>query len=132
MLEDDLLPLRYLNDLLFCERRVALHLIEQIWKDNQYTAKGQYAHRKVDQTANLKRGDIFHIKSQHRREVIFDEHLRQQTITAAARLHEIVRTGITSSAEWKARCKGCSLLETCMPKAWSKSSSKYLLRLQNE
>ena len=55
--EDDLLPLRYLNDLLFCERRLALHLVEQIWKDNQYTAEGVYAHRKVDQSANLKRGD---------------------------------------------------------------------------
>ena len=48
---------RYLNDLLFCERRLALHLVEQIWKDNQYTAEGEYAHRKVDQSANLKRGD---------------------------------------------------------------------------
>ena len=202
--EDDLLPLRYLNDLLFCERRLALHLVEQIWKDNQYTAEGEYAHRKVDQAANLKRGDkrnvtgmmlvsyrlvvtgkadlvefrsdddgatfkipypvdfkrgkkrrwdndevqlcaqamcleemlnvsvpagaIFHIKSQHRREVIFDESLRQQTITTAARLHEIVRTRITPRAEWKSRCKGCSLLETCMPKAWrpKATAAKYL------
>ena len=202
--DDDLLPLRYLNDLLFCERRLALHLVEQIWKDNQYTAEGVYAHKKVDQSANLKRGDkrnvtgmmlvscrlgvtgkadlvefrsddnassftvpypvdfkrgkkkrwdnddvqlcaqamcleemlnvpvpkgaIFHIKSQHRREVLFDESLRQQTITAAARLHEIVRNGITPRAEWKPRCKGCSLLETCMPKAWrpKATAAKYL------
>ncbi|HQX53674.1 MAG TPA: CRISPR-associated protein Cas4 [Planctomycetaceae bacterium] len=194
MLEDDLLPLRYLNDLLFCERRVAMHLIEQIWKENQYTAEGSYAHRKVDKTANLKRGDkrnvtgmmlvswklgvtgkadlvefrsvvdssavlipypvdfkrgkkrrwdndevqlcaqamcleemlnvpvpagaIFHIRSQHRREVIFDDALRQQTTATAARLHELVKSGQTPPAEWKARCKGCSLLELCMPKAW--------------
>lgn len=202
--DDDLLPLRYLNDLLFCERRLALHLVEQIWKDNQYTAEGVYAHKKVDQSANLKRGDkrnvtgmmlvsyrlgvtgkadlvefrsddnasaftvpypvdfkrgkkkrwdnddvqlcaqamcleemlnvpvpkgaIFHIKSQHRREVLFDESLRQQTITTAARLHEIVRNGITPRAEWKPRCKGCSLLETCMPKAWrpKATAAKYL------
>lgn len=204
---DELLPLRYLNDLLFCERRLALHLIEQIWKDNQYTAEGVYSHKKVDQTANLKRGDkrnvtgmmlvsyhlgvtgkadlvefrsddngaslnvpypvdfkrgkkrrwendevqlcaqamcleemlhmdvpkgaIFHIKSQHRREVLFDMSLRQQTITTAARVHEIVHTGITPSAEWKPRCKGCSLLETCMPKAWRPraTAAKYLANL---
>ena len=239
-LNDELLPLRYLNDLLFCERRLALHLVEQIWKDNQYTAEGVYAHKKVDQTANLKRGDkrnvtgmmlvsyrlgvtgkadlvefwsadvpsaffptrsadvssatpteadahrmmatppkvnadgtsalrvpspvdfkrgkkrrwdndevqlcaqamcleemlnvdvptgaIFHIKSQHRREVLFDDALRQQTINAAARLHEIVRTGVTPPAEWKPRCKGCSLLETCMPKAWrpKATAARYL------
>lgn len=46
-----------LNDLLFCERRAALHLIEQIWRDNQYTVEGSYAHRNVDVEANLKRGD---------------------------------------------------------------------------
>ena len=183
MLEDDLLPLRYLNDLLFCERRVAMHLIEQIWKENQFTAEGSYAHRKVDKTANLKRGDkrnvtgmmlvsyklgvtgkadlvefrsadvssavlipypvdfkrgkkrrwdndevqlcaqamcleemlnvpvpkgaIFHIRSQHRREVVFDDALRQQTTTTAARLHELVKSGQTPPAEWKPRCKGC-------------------------
>ena len=235
--EDDLLPLRYLNDLLFCERRLALHLVEQIWKDNQYTAEGVYAHKKVDQAANLKRGDkrnvtgmmlvsyrlgvtgkadlvefrsadvpsahaqtslvetsatekttadetsalpafrqlvpypvdfkrgkkrrwdndevqlcaqamcleemlnvavpagaIFHIKSQHRREVLFDETLRQQTVTTAARLREIVRTRITPRAEWKPRCKGCSLLETCMPKAWrpKATAAKYLEDLMND
>jgi len=217
VLEDDLLPLSYLNDILFCERRAAMHLIEQIWKENQFTAEGQYAHRKVDKTANLKRGDkrnvtgmmlvsyrlgvtgkadlvefrepdatvavpgnadadeaaslpgarvsrppspfipypvdfkrgkkrrwdndevqlcaqamcleemlnvpvpkgaIFHIRSQHRREVVFDAALRQQTTTAAARLHELVKSGKTPPAEWKPRCKGCSLLEICMPKAW--------------
>ncbi len=193
--EDDLLPLRYLNDLLFCERRVAMHLLEQIWIGNQFTVEGEYAHRKVDRTANLKRGDkrnvtgmmlvsyrlgvtgkadlvefrsedvpsavsstpypvdfkrgkkrrwdndevqlcaqalcleemlsvpvpkgaIFHIRSQHRREVVFDEPLRQLTIQTAARLHEMVRTRITPPAEWKPRCKGCSLFDICMPKAW--------------
>lgn len=55
--EDNFLSLRYLNDLLFCERRAALHLIEQIWKDNQFTTEGSYAHRNVDVEANLKRGD---------------------------------------------------------------------------
>ncbi|MBL8818507.1 MAG: CRISPR-associated protein Cas4 [Planctomyces sp.] len=205
--DEDLLPLRYLNDLLFCERRMALHLLEQIWRDNQYTTEGTYAHKKVDQTANLKRGDkrhvtgmmlasyklgvtgradlvefrtgdngisfkipypvdfkrgkkrrwdndevqlcaqalcleeilgvdvpagaIFHIKSQHRREVLFDEGLRQQTIDTAARLHEIVSHRVTPPAQWKARCKGCSLLETCMPKAWrpKATATKYLADL---
>lgn len=191
--DDDLLPLHYLNDLLFCERRAALHLVEQIWKDNQYTTEGLYAHKKVDQTAIVKRGDrrnvtgmmlasyqlgvtgkadlvefhsnreghwnvpypvdfkrgrkkrwdnddvqlcaqalcleemlnvsvpkgaIFHIRSQHRREVVFDALLREQTYATAARLHEIVRSRRTPRAEWKPRCKGCSLLETCLPGAW--------------
>ena len=31
--EDDFLPIRALNDLLFCERRCALHRLEQVWVD---------------------------------------------------------------------------------------------------
>ncbi|MDA1054083.1 MAG: hypothetical protein O3C40_26850 [Planctomycetota bacterium] len=57
MPDDDLLPIRYLNDLLFCERRAALHLNEQIWKDNQYTTEGLLAHKRVDIPKNLRRGD---------------------------------------------------------------------------
>jgi len=55
--DDDLLPIRYLNDLLFCERRAALHLNEQIWHDNQYTTEGIFAHQRVDVPANMRRGD---------------------------------------------------------------------------
>ncbi len=202
--DDELLPLHYLNDLLFCERRFALHSVEQIWYDNRYTTEGIYAHRRVDQTANLKRGDtrrvtgmllasyslgligkadlvefrtddssgasvqpypvdfkrgkkrrwdnddvqlcaqamcleemlkqpvslgaIFHINSKQRREVVFDDRLRQLTTDAAARLHEIFRTQVTPQAVWKSRCKGCSLLETCMPRVWGeqKAATEYL------
>lgn len=56
-LEEDLLSISYLNDLLFCERRAALHLLEGIWRDNQYTVEGSFAHRNVDVEANRKRGD---------------------------------------------------------------------------
>ncbi len=45
--DDDLQPIRALNDLLFCPRRCALHRIEQIWVENQYTLEGTLAHRKV-------------------------------------------------------------------------------------
>lgn len=55
--EEEYLPISSLNDLLFCERRAALHLIEGIWRDNQYTIEGSFAHRNVDVEANRKRGD---------------------------------------------------------------------------
>lgn len=45
--DDDLQPIRALNDLLFCPRRCALHRIEQIWVENQYTLEGSLAHRRV-------------------------------------------------------------------------------------
>ncbi len=46
--EEDFLPLRALNDLLFCERRCALHRIEQIWVDNPFTLEGIHGHQRAD------------------------------------------------------------------------------------
>jgi len=46
-LDDDFEPIRALNDLLFCERRCALHRLEQIWEENRYTLEGTAAHGKV-------------------------------------------------------------------------------------
>lgn len=46
--DDDLQPIRALNDLLFCERRCAMHRIEQVWVDNVHTLEGTHGHRRVD------------------------------------------------------------------------------------
>jgi CRISPR-associated exonuclease Cas4 len=57
--ENDLLPLSILADLLFCERRAALHLIEGIWKDNLFTAEGTVLHSKVHDDLPIEsRGDV--------------------------------------------------------------------------
>ena len=45
--DDDLLPLRALNDLLFCRRRCALHRTEGLWSDTAHTVEGTQAHQKV-------------------------------------------------------------------------------------
>jgi CRISPR-associated exonuclease Cas4 len=63
------------------------------------------------------RGAIFHIKSQRREEVDFDDGLRTKTENAAGRLRELLDSRETPSAKYRAKCKGCSLFEWCMPKA---------------
>ena len=45
--EDDYQPIRALNDLLFCERRCAMHRVEQVWVENRFTLEGTSAHKKV-------------------------------------------------------------------------------------
>lgn len=45
--EIDLLPLSKLADLIFCPRRAALHLLENIWQENVFTAEGQNLHQKT-------------------------------------------------------------------------------------
>lgn len=191
MTDDDLLSIRYLNDLLFCERRAALHLIEGIWCNNKYTTEGLLAHTRVDLPrnvfrkeqqrvtgmwlvshqlgligkgdlieflpnangqatpypvdfkrgkcrrwdnnevqlcaqalcleemldVNVPRGAIFHIKSQRREEITFEESLRKKTADAASRLHELVRKQETPKAKYHRKCDGCSLLHWCMPKS---------------
>ncbi|MEW6141340.1 MAG: CRISPR-associated protein Cas4 [Thermodesulfobacteriota bacterium] len=45
--EDDLLPLSALSDVVFCERRAGLHLLERLWEDNVHTAEGTISHERV-------------------------------------------------------------------------------------
>lgn len=206
--DDDYLPLSYLNDLLFCERRAALHLNEQIWHDNQFTTEGMFAHKRVDVPANLRRGDrrkvtgmwlvsqrlrivgkadlvefnpdangilipypvdfkrgkkrrwdnnevqvcaqaicleemlgvvvprgaIFHIKSQTREEVVFDDSLRSKTAATANRLHELLVSRQTPIAKFHPKCRGCSLFEMCMPKSLrpKATANRYLQSLIND
>ena len=183
-------PLSALNDLLFCERRCALHRIENIWVDNSYTIEGTHAHRRADLNVEWKSaagrevhglllksdrlrltgkadvvefhhrpdgcevpypveykrgkrrrwdnndvqlcaqalcleemlrveipaGAIFHVQSKRRQEIVFTPDLRQRTEAAARRLHELLAAGVTPPPVLKARCRGCSLLDLCLPK----------------
>lgn len=45
---DDYPPLSALNDLLYCERRCALHRIENVWVDNAHTLSGTLSHERAD------------------------------------------------------------------------------------
>lgn len=56
--DDDLIPIRYLNDLFFCDRRAALHLNEQLWKHNQFTVEGIHSHQRVDRPHKESRPDV--------------------------------------------------------------------------
>lgn len=237
---DDYPPLSALNDLLYCERRCALHRIEEVWVENAHTLSGTLSHKRADKpvewkcengrevhgmwlksdrlrlvgkadvvefhplvvppsggvpasgerggvsplvaasemeneltrsltasrspneknappeggTTNLNevpfpveykrgkrrkwdnddvqlcaqaicleemlgvevpRGAIFHIKSKRRREVVFTDKLRKKTETTAARLHELIASGVTPPAVLKPQCDGCSLRDVCLP-----------------
>ncbi len=47
--EEDLLPISGLSHLAYCKRRAALIHIEQLWKENYFTAQGRNLHERVDQ-----------------------------------------------------------------------------------
>ena len=43
-------------DDLLCERRCALHRIENVWVDNAHTVSGTYSHERADKPVEWKRG----------------------------------------------------------------------------
>ncbi|MEW6744067.1 MAG: CRISPR-associated protein Cas4 [Planctomycetota bacterium] len=58
-LEDALLPLSLLSDLVFCERRAALHLLEGQWQENVFTVEGSILHRHThEEEASESRGSV--------------------------------------------------------------------------
>jgi CRISPR-associated exonuclease Cas4 len=61
------------------------------------------------------RGAIYHVKSRHRREIAFTHELRDQTYSAASRLHEVLRLRKSPPAILHPKCKQCSLHAICLP-----------------
>ena len=64
---------------------------------------------------SVKRGFIYHAASRRRREVIFDEILRNETIKTIEAVRELLKLQKIPAAELKPRCNGCSLRGTCLP-----------------
>jgi CRISPR-associated exonuclease Cas4 len=61
--ESELLPISWLADIEFCERRAALHLLEMAWEDHIHTVGGSIMHEHVhaDQLSE-KRGDTIIVR----------------------------------------------------------------------
>ena len=61
------------------------------------------------------RGAIYHHSSRRRREVVFDSTLREKVGEAVAAIRRMLEDKIIPPPVNDARCKHCSLLESCMP-----------------
>lgn len=71
-------------------------------------------------------GALFYGTTRRRKPVTFDEALRGATLAAAARFREIVEQRLTPAARWSAKCRQCSLIDDCRPRAAEKSARRYL------
>lgn len=78
----------------------------------------------------VERGELYYGQERHRSEVVFDARLRTETERLAARLHELTAAGKTPDAIYERKCRNCSLIEICMPKATDgkRSALQYLRR----
>lgn len=79
-------------------------------------------------------GALFYGKPRRRQTVCFDDALRRETEEAAARLHQLVRSGLTPPACYEKKCDSCSLVQFCLPKvaAKGKNVGRYLARMLAE
>jgi len=79
-------------------------------------------------------GALYYGKTRRRKEIRFDEPLRNRTESAALRVHEIVESGITPRVRRQKKCNFCSLNAQCLPEATGvrKSVTRYLAQASSE
>jgi len=70
---------------------------------------------------HISEGFIFYGQEKHRTKITFTSKLRQLVKNLASKMHNILETGETPKPIYLKRCKNCSLIEICMPKALSKN-----------
>ena len=70
---------------------------------------------------NIPAGAVFHVLSKRRREIDFTPELRAKTELTARRLHALVASRSTPPPVLKARCRGCSLHDLCMPELFTQA-----------
>lgn len=75
-------------------------------------------------------GALYYATTKRRVVVPFDAALRQLTIDTIAKLRDVFATQKTPPAQYHAdRCRACSLIELCRPKAASKSAAAWRKRM---
>jgi CRISPR-associated exonuclease Cas4 len=68
-------------------------------------------------------GALFYGKTRRRKDVAFDHALRQETESAAMRLHRLIESGQTPGPVYTPKCKNCSFFNVCLPKTIEKRRS---------
>lgn len=65
-------------------------------------------------------GYVYYAGSHQRVIVNLDEKLRQETVEMITVVRSLFRSGVMPRAEYGAKCKGCSLVDACLPRAVEK------------
>jgi CRISPR-associated exonuclease Cas4 len=68
-------------------------------------------------------GALFYGKIRRRKDVDFDNTLRQETESAADHLHKLIESGKTPNPVYTTKCKSCSFFHVCLPKTFGKRHS---------
>ncbi len=75
----------------------------------------------------VKRGAFFYGKIRRRIQLEIDDGLRKQTEEIIAAVHDIISQKKVPAARYEKKCRNCSLLDICMPKAMNEPKlQKYI------
>ena len=82
-------------------------------------------------SVSIPAGALYYGQPHRRQEVILDEALRSETEALVARLHQLWQAGKTPPAIYEKKCRSCSLISVCLPKATQsrKSTGPYLSQI---
>jgi len=75
----------------------------------------------------ISKGAFFYGKIRRRSLIEIDSALRRQTEDVISKVREIVSSQTVPSAEYDAKCRNCSLIDICKPKAMNKKKLKNYL-----
>lgn len=67
----------------------------------------------------IESGELYYIRSRRRLSIRLTDELREQTVWAARRFHEIYQAGLVPAPRFDSRCPSCSLLDLCLPAVFS-------------
>jgi CRISPR-associated exonuclease Cas4 len=81
--------------------------------DLQLCAQALWLEEMTGQT--VLRGAIYHHGPRRRRDVVFDDALRQYGAEAVADIRQMLAAGVLPPAVNDARCTHCSLMDSCLP-----------------
>lgn len=65
----------------------------------------------------VNKGAIFYGQPRRRHKVVIDDDLREYTVSLARQLHSLISTQKTPPAVYGKKCRSCSLVNQCLPKA---------------
>jgi len=82
-------------------------------------------------SVTIERAFLFYQRVKRRDEVHLDSALRAETIHATEILHELHNSGKTPPPVYSAKCRSCSMIDICLPKRLSITSSHYRQMLFN-
>jgi len=98
------------------------------WDKIQLCAQALCLEEMTGQTVN--EGALWYHQTRHRLQVVFDQQLRQRTLSVIAEVASLLACGKTPAPVYGKHCEACSLLDLCNPKLFGRDQSlAYINRL---